>query len=102
MNTKRKRPFFVSRRASLQKRFYERLQAIGEPAVKDTALRYLAESAARRLAGPGRGYGEIDVALASAPRVLATVAQLDSKPVTAALLKRLAQEEKLPRMPPWL
>ena len=83
-----------------------RLRSVREPLVADAALRFLASTAAQRLSGHDRAYGEIDLALKTARNVLDEVTKLDrpntSKPVSAALLRRLAQEQRLPRVPPWL
>ena len=102
----RRRSFLESRRAWLKQVLLIRLRSLDEPLVADAALRFLANTAARRLTDAGRAYGEVDLALKTARDLLNTVTKLDrpnaNKPVSAALLRRLAEEQRLPRVPPWL
>ncbi len=102
----RRRSFLTSRRTWLTKVLLARLRALDNPSLTDAALRYLVDEATRKLAAPGGAYGELDMALNTARDLLKAVADLErpdpKKPVTAALLRRLAAEKRLPRVPPWL
>ncbi len=102
----RKRSFLTSRRAWLTEVLLTRLRSLDHPLVTDSALRYLADVAARRLTAPAGGYGEVDLALNTARDLLKAVSSLDGesldKPVSAARLRRLAEQKRLPRVPPWL
>ena len=102
----RKRSFLTSRRTWLTQVLLTRLRSLDHPSVTDAALRYLVDDTARRLAAPGGAYGEVDLALNTARDLLKAVANLErpdlNKPVSAALLRHLAAEKRLPRVPPWL
>lgn len=101
-----RRPRFTSRRTWLTQVLLTRLRALDHSSLTDAALRYLVDEAARKLAAPGGAYGEVNMALNTARDLLKAVANLErpdlNKPVTAALLRRLAAEKRLPRVPPWL
>jgi hypothetical protein len=81
------------------------LRDVSNAAVKDSALKFVAESTAARFAQPGRGYGDMEWALSTAKDLVDALAKIErpdpSKPVTAALLKRLAEDRRLPKLPPW-
>ena len=102
----RRRSFLSSRRTWLTQVLLTRLRSLDHPSLTDAALRYLVDEAARKLAAPGGAYGEVDLALNTARDLLKAVSNLErpnpNKQVTAALLRRLAAEKRLPRVPPWL
>ena len=102
----RKRRFLTSRRTWLTQVLLTRLRSLDHASLTDAAMRYLVDETARKLAAPGGAYGELDLALNTARDLLKAVAILErpdlNKPVTATLLRRLAAEKRLPRVPPWL
>ena len=101
---RRKRGFLVSRRAWLTQVLLSRLRALRDPSVTDAALRLLARDTALRLSDAGGAYGELDMALTNARELLSALSKAapNRQPVTAALLRRLSRERKLPHVPPWL
>ena len=100
------RPFFLSRRAWLAQQLLECLREVQQPTVKDSALKFIAESTAVRFTQPGRGYGDFEWAMSTAKDVVEALSKIErpdpEKPVTAALLKRLAEDRRLPKLPPWI
>ena len=102
----RRRGFLTSRRTWLKQVLLARLRSLDHPSVTDGALRYLADETARRLAGPGGAYGEVDLALHTAHDLLKAVANIEredtNKPISEGLLRRWAAQKRLPHVPPWL
>lgn len=101
----RSKPLLVSRRNWLCQRLLARLRDVDQTILNDAALKHLAHEAAQRLAGGGLGYGEFNIVLASVSRVIDSLAAIERGaargPITAAELKRLQKDCKLPRLPPW-
>ena len=105
MPRRRIKPLTTSSKDWLRQLLLARLRKFNRQVANDAALRDLASMAARKVATPDHGYGEINMALSSAGAVIKALEAVDRHgakgPITASELRRLREASRLPAIYPW-